>query len=212
MLNLTHALRKQIRHLAAPTPRAFHLQPNELKLQPRPPKFEAALTMPDTHTVYKPEPGPNLQLKPVKPNPDVPARQFFDAPPYRAGDGENAIWICLQPYAAIVLEQGSPPVLRVLDPSTATPEDCCKLPGLRSTGLQAHAQIPLEVSLNNTVPLHDIPPVLLEHFWNHLPDSMSREGRAMFAHFNADLPPPTTATDCYQRLQSYVKWLWRLAD
>lgn len=217
MLTITHAVRKQLRHQAAPA--AQKRSPRILDHSKVTRRLHLDLALRHADATSQPHVGaaPEFQVRPSASNPSnarVQSDQQVRAhrPEYRSGDGQAAIQVCLQHYVVISLEAGNPPALRMHDPHQALPESCCKLPGMLESHLNPGGAMSLQVALQNTVPLQQVPPVLLEAFWNGVSEAMSKEGRSLFAHFNAGLPVPTSATDTYLRLQAYVEWLRLLAD
>lgn len=214
MLTVTHALRKQVRNHAAPLankrlPRILDQATHARRLH-----LDLALRQPASTQQPKVSAPLELHTRSTHSTQPVQADQKVRAhlPEYRSGDGQAAIQVCLQNYVVISLEAGNTPALRMHDPKEALPESCCKLPGMLESGVNAGGGMSLQVAPQNTVSLQQVPPALLEAFWHGVSEAMSKEGRSLFAHFNAGLPAPVTATDTYLRLQAYVEWLRRLAD
>lgn len=213
MHTITQVLRKQARpqHLAP-----AHKLPSRVQLRQHQRNFavDARNMTPPPAIELKAEPGPDLQLRPRPSNQGWTSTNALPehVPVCRAGDREAAVKACMQAYVVIALEAGTPSKLKVLDPAKDASESCCILPGMLDSSVASGGGIVLPVALQNSVPVREVPAVLLETFWNNLPQTMSEEGRALFEHFNRGQRAPAGGLECYMRLHDYVKWVRVLAD
>jgi hypothetical protein len=204
-------------HKIHPLPkRGLHNEVRGARIVSRPEHHSVALpNPPETNPKdLKVQAGPDLQLKAIDVPVEVTATNRMDPslPPLRLEDRDIAVKVCLQTSANIALNEETPPGLILLRASERQSSRCCKLPGLLKNKLNAEGRMMLHVDTDISVELGMVPASLLSAFWDSLPDSMTPEGQRMFDYFNRGKTAPTTALDCFNRLQKYLSWLLTIAD